>query len=97
MSDLNGAIFYATMRGIGDLTFDSVGQRKDTIASFALRCSMSIPLVFIPESVDGRRVFDGGLRSNFSYNSIFDGFSQYTLCRSLSERKESQEPPLVGR
>ena len=47
MSDLNGAIFYATMRGIGDLTFDSVGQRKDTIASFALRCSMSIPLVFI--------------------------------------------------
>ncbi len=65
MSDLNGAVFYATMRGIGDLTFDSAGQRKDAIATFALRCSMSIPFVFIPERVDGRRVFDGGLRNNF--------------------------------
>ncbi len=65
MSDLNGAIIYATRSGSGTLPFDSVGERKDTVATFAARCSMSIPLFFIPPQVDGRRVYDGGLRNNF--------------------------------
>jgi predicted acylesterase/phospholipase RssA len=65
MSALNGALVYAARQGSGTLTFDSLGERKDTVAAFAARCSMSIPFFFYPASVDGRRVFDGGLRNNF--------------------------------
>jgi predicted acylesterase/phospholipase RssA len=65
MSDLNGALIYACRRGPGTLTFDSNGERKDTVAAFATRCSMSIPIFFFPQQVDGRRVYDGGVRNNF--------------------------------
>jgi predicted acylesterase/phospholipase RssA len=65
MSALNGALIYAARQGSGTLTFDSRGERKDTVAAFAARCSMSIPFFFFPVTVDGRRVFDGGLRNNF--------------------------------
>jgi predicted acylesterase/phospholipase RssA len=65
MSALNGALVYAARQGSGTLTFDSLGERRDTVASFAVRCSMSIPFFFSPVTVDGRRVFDGGLRNNF--------------------------------
>jgi predicted acylesterase/phospholipase RssA len=65
MSALNGALLYASRRGTGTIAFDSMGERKDAAAAYAARCSMSIPLFFVPASVDGRRVFDGGLRNNF--------------------------------
>ena len=65
MRDLSGALVYATRRGPGTVKFDSAGERCDTVASFATRCSMSIPVVFVPPSVDGRRTYDGGLRNNF--------------------------------
>jgi len=65
MSDLNGALIYASRRGTGTVVFDSNGERRDTVAAFATRCSMSIPLFFFPQQVDGRRVYDGGLRNNF--------------------------------
>ena len=65
MSALNGALVYAAREGSGTLTFDSLGAHKDTNAAFAARCSMSIPFFFFPVTVDGRRVYDGGLRNNF--------------------------------
>ena len=65
MSKLNGALVYSSRRGAGTLIFDSHGERKDTPAAFAVRCSMSIPLFFFPMQVDGRDAFDGGLRNNF--------------------------------
>jgi predicted acylesterase/phospholipase RssA len=65
MSALNGALVYAARQGSGTLTFDSAGERKEAVAAFAARCSMSIPFFFFPVAVDGRRVFDGGLRNNF--------------------------------
>ncbi len=65
MSDLSGAILYACTPGSGTLVFDSTGSRKDSLASFAVRCSMSIPVFFTAEQIDGRRVYDGGLRNNF--------------------------------
>jgi predicted acylesterase/phospholipase RssA len=65
MKDLNGALIYATRRGPGTLEFDSTGAHSDTVAAFAVRCSMSIPLFFVPQMFDGRRAFDGGLRNNF--------------------------------
>lgn len=65
MSDLNGAVVYASSGGVGTLAFDSTGERKDAVAAFATRCSMSIPFFFFPTQVDGRLVYDGGLRNNF--------------------------------
>jgi predicted acylesterase/phospholipase RssA len=65
MNTLNGALIYAARWGEGTLSFDSLGERRDTLAAYAVRCSMSIPLFFVPSQVDGRRVFDGGLRNNF--------------------------------
>ena len=65
MGALNGALIYAARQGSGTLTFDSRGENKETVAAFAARCSMSIPFFFFPVTVDGRRVFDGGLRNNF--------------------------------
>ncbi len=65
MSDLNGAVIYASRRGPCTVKFDSLGERKDSVAAFATRCSMSIPIFFVPQQIDGRRVYDGGLRNNF--------------------------------
>jgi predicted acylesterase/phospholipase RssA len=65
MLHLNGALLYASRPGSGAIEFDSTGLRQDAVAAFAARCSMSIPGFFIPERVDGRRVYDGGLRNNF--------------------------------
>ena len=65
MQALNGALVYAARRGTGTLPFDSNGERKETAAAFATRCSMSIPVFFFPAQVEGRRVFDGGMRNNF--------------------------------
>lgn len=72
MKDLNGALVYASRMGSGTVVFDSLGERKDAVAAFAARCSMSIPGFFCPEMVDGRRAFDGGLRSNFPLKRYLD-------------------------
>jgi len=72
MSDLHGAIIYASRRGPGTVTFDSEGERKETVAAFATRCSMSIPLFFVPQQIEGRRVYDGGLRNNFPVSRFLD-------------------------
>jgi predicted acylesterase/phospholipase RssA len=65
MKDLEGAVVYASRPGSGTLVFDSKGERSDSPAVHAVRCSMSIPLFFYPANEGGRRVYDGGLRHNF--------------------------------
>jgi len=66
MKDLKKrAILYATSVGEGLLRFDSNGERKETTAAFATRCSMSIPLIFKAEKIEGVKVYDGGLGNNF--------------------------------
>jgi len=59
------AVIYACRRGSGVVVFDSRGERRDTGAAFATRCSMSIPVFFFAPEIEGRQVFDGGLRNNF--------------------------------
>jgi len=73
MQDLNGALIYACRRGQGTLTFDSTGERKELPASFATRCSMSIPFFFMPMSEGGRSVYDGGIRNNFPLAKYLEG------------------------
>jgi predicted acylesterase/phospholipase RssA len=61
----NSAVIYACRSGSGTVVFDSRSERRDTVAAFATRCSMSIPIFFFPQEIEGRRVYDGGLRNNF--------------------------------
>jgi predicted acylesterase/phospholipase RssA len=57
---------YATRRDQDALVFDSRDPAtKGIYASFAVRCSMAIPLVFMPQRDQGLRVLDGGARNNF--------------------------------
>jgi len=73
MSDLiTRTIVYATRQPEGILVFDSNGDRKTQIASFAARCSMSIPYFFIPKTIDGIKVFDGGFGNNFPLKTFID-------------------------
>jgi predicted acylesterase/phospholipase RssA len=74
MSDLNGALIYASRRGGGIVRFDSRGERKETPAAFAARCSMSIPYYFQPMSVDGRPTYDGGIRNNFPLKQYIEDY-----------------------
>lgn len=93
MIHLNGAVIYASRRGPGTVTFDSTGERKDTVAAFATRCSMSIPIFFAPQQVDGRRVYDGGLRNNFPVSRFLadhPGTPFIALYLSTSNKKQKR-------
>ena len=46
MAALQGALIYASRRGTGTIPFRSTGERKEVVAAFAVRCSMSIPFFF---------------------------------------------------
>jgi predicted acylesterase/phospholipase RssA/nucleoside phosphorylase len=66
------AVVYATSRNDGEVTFDGRGERHSTSASFAVRCSMSIPYFFWPQTVDGRASYDGGMLHNFPLQIFLD-------------------------
>jgi WD40 repeat protein/predicted acylesterase/phospholipase RssA len=60
------ATVYACRRNKNALVFDSAIPRSSNIAAaHAIRCSMTIPFVFIPQLNEGMRVLDGGVRHNF--------------------------------
>jgi predicted acylesterase/phospholipase RssA len=67
---------YASRIKDGTLVFDSQGERKETHAAFAARCSMSIPYFFSPKQVDGVRVYDGGMRNNFPLKRFVEDNNQ---------------------
>ncbi|OJW83181.1 MAG: hypothetical protein BGO69_18880 [Bacteroidetes bacterium 46-16] len=81
MKDLpQRTIVYASTVGAGFLTFDSLGQRQETDAAFATRCSMSIPIFFIPPEIEGAAVYDGGLGNNFPLRTfIADNHSKLSI------------------
>ncbi|BAY46706.1 patatin [Scytonema sp. HK-05] len=57
---------YASRRGKDALVFDSYNpESKNTPAAYAVRCSMSIPFIFVPQREAGLRVFDGGMQNNY--------------------------------
>jgi len=57
------ATVYASSRNQSKIKFDS--EENDADAAYAVRCSMSIPLVFTPQHEQGIRTFDGGIQNNF--------------------------------
>lgn len=54
-----------------EVRFDSTdGESENTPASYAARCSMSIPFFFTPAAVGGIHAFDGGLRINYPVDPV---------------------------
>jgi predicted acylesterase/phospholipase RssA len=60
---------YACRRDIDALIFDSK-QMPDMYVSYAVRCSVAIPLFFTPEREQGLHVFDGGMRHNYPVKKL---------------------------
>jgi len=85
------AIVYASQAGGGVLRFDKLGGRSNTYAAFATRCSMSIPYFFIPEKVDGIKVYDGGLGNNFPLKTFIsdNGNALFIGLYLISEVKQN--------
>ncbi len=69
-------VVYCSRTQDGIVTFDSKGERNNSHASFAARCSMSIPLFFKPVLVDNINVYDGGLRCNFPLKVFMESYPQ---------------------
>lgn len=93
MRDLRSrAIIYAASEDKGTVTFDSHGENANRPASFAVRCSMSIPYFFIPRQHHGQPVFDGGLLNNFPVSIFLEqhpGHEFIGMYLSSGEKKES--------
>lgn len=67
----NRVTVYASRRYKRALIFDTDGPKEDTAASFAARCSMSIPFVFTPQRDQGLRVLDGGMQNNYPVGDLW--------------------------
>ena len=62
---------YASSRIDGTLVIDSQDpQYMEKSAAFAVRCSMALPLVFMPPSIDGVRILDGGMLNNYPVEAL---------------------------
>jgi predicted acylesterase/phospholipase RssA len=69
MSELpNRATVFASRRNKSALRFDS--KSDDADAGHAARCSMSIPLIFVPQSDQGFRTYDGGMQHNYPVDEL---------------------------
>lgn len=65
----NRVTVYASQQRKKSLTFDSTEQ-PEISAAYAARCSMSIPIIFIPATEQGILAFDGGLQNNFPIRQL---------------------------
>ena len=86
----NRITVYASQKGRQALTFDSV-DNADISAAYVARCSMSIPIVFTPQSEQGRWAFDGGLQNNFPIRQLTDDHGEVPFV-SLYLGAEAYEP-----
>jgi predicted acylesterase/phospholipase RssA len=66
----NRAVIYAAQYNHAPITFDTIGERRDSAVHAAVRASLSIPYFFQPQHLDCQWVYDGGLLANYPV-SIF--------------------------
>ncbi len=86
----NRITVYASQKGRKVLTFDSVDD-SEVSGAYAARCSMSIPVIFTPQSDQGRWAFDGGLQNNFPIRQLTDDHGEVPFI-SLYLGSETYEP-----
>ncbi len=65
---------YASRRNQAAVKYDSETD-ANVLAATAVRLSMSIPLVFIPEVVEGSNTYDGGIQNNYPVQAFLDEHS----------------------
>lgn len=64
--ELRRLTIFASVRGKTAHPFDSHDPASSNeLISFACRCSMAIPYIFMPEKIAGRWVVDGGMQNNY--------------------------------
>ena len=80
-------VIYASSAGRGEIAFDKDGDLPGIATHFAVRCSMSIPYFFEPQSFENRRVFDGGMLNNYPVE---------VFLKKESERKPPRNPTFVA-
>lgn len=68
----NRITVFASRRFKSAVVFDSNNNEKNNSATFAVRCSMSIPFIFTPQRENGFNVYDGGLQNNFPIDKILE-------------------------
>ena len=69
----NRTTVYASRRGKKVVVFDSEDlANKDIRAAFSARCSMSIPVFFTPQSIQGIPTVDGGVQNNYPVNALLE-------------------------
>lgn len=67
----NRISIFACRKDKNVLIFDSE-KPESKYASFAARCSMSIPFLFTPRKSEGLNVFDGGLKNNYPVDIVLE-------------------------
>jgi len=93
---------YASAKGKKAVVFDSTSAKSaGTPVNFAVRCSMSIPLLFVPESNDGSYTVDGGAQNNYPVTALLEDnpgadFIGLYLGPEIYEEKEWQLPPVLA-
>ncbi|WP_282031577.1 patatin-like phospholipase family protein [Winogradskyella eximia] len=68
----NRITIFASRRFKSAVIFDSHNNQQNKSATFAARCSMSIPIIFTPEKDSGFNLYDGGLQNNFPIDKILE-------------------------
>ena len=94
--DGSRAVLYACRSRGGTVVFDSDGDLSGVNAAFAARCSMSIPLFFVPQTFQGERIYDGGLRHNFPVaRFILDNPEKPFLALYLKDDRQREKRTLL--
>lgn len=75
-----GLTVYAASRGMpNDLVEFGTDSTPGSAVAYGVRCSMSIPLFFVPERIEGQRVYDGGMLANFPVEQFVSKFPEKTF------------------
>jgi predicted acylesterase/phospholipase RssA len=93
---------YASTKNKRTLVFDSNSEvSSGTAVYFAVRCSMSIPFLFIAESNAGAKTVDGGVQNNYPVDALLKDnpgvdFIGLYLGPEVYEEEERRPSPLVA-
>jgi len=93
---------YASTKNKRTLVFDSNSEvSSGTPVKFAVRCSMSIPFLFISESNAGAKAIDGGVQNNYPVDALLKDnpgvdFIGLYLGPEVYEEEERRSSPLIG-
>jgi predicted acylesterase/phospholipase RssA len=93
---------YASTAGQKALAFDSLSPTSAEVdLAYAVRCSMSIPFLFTPQSFNGAVTLDGGIQNNFPVDALLKDhpdtkFVGLYLGPEVNLEQETQPHPILA-